>query len=81
MFQQLERIKKIMFLFFLDNRFAFISFTKQEGAVTALKKMKGTKLGDKFLTVTPRTPKGKAKQQENSSGEKCVGLLLLLHVF
>ena len=36
--------------------------------------MKGTKLGDKFLTVTPRTPKGKAKQKENSTGEKCVSL-------
>ena len=67
--------KKLMFLFFFsDNRFAFISFTKQEGAVTALQKMKGTKLGDSFLTVTPRTPKRKAKQQENLSGEKCAGL-------
>lgn len=63
-----------LFFFFSCNRFAFISFTKQEGAITALQKMKGTKLGDKFLTVTPKTPKGKVKQQENSSGEKCVGL-------
>ena len=62
-----------MSFIFWDNRFAFVHFTKQEGAVTALQKMKGAKLGDKFLTVTPRTTKGKAKQQENSSGEKCVG--------
>ena len=63
--------KNVFFYFLGDNRFAFINFTKQEGAVTALQKMKGTKLGDKFLTVTPRTPKGKVEQQENSSGEKC----------
>ena len=65
------------FFFFSGNRFAFISFAEQEGAITALQKMKGTKLGDKFLTVTPKTPKAKtpkAKQQEHSSGEKCVGL-------
>lgn len=69
--------KKCSYFFFSGNRFAFISFTEQEGAITALQKMKGTKLGDKFLTVTPKTPKAKtpkAKQQEHSSGEKCVGL-------
>lgn len=69
-----HKLKNNVPIFFLGNRFAFISFTKQEGAITALQKMKGTRLGDKFLTVTPKTPKGKAKQQENSSGEKYVGL-------
>lgn len=73
MWRSVKTHTQICLLFFWDNRFAFIYFTKQEGAVTALQKMKVTKLGDKFLTVTPRTPKGKVKQQENSSGEKCVG--------
>ena len=72
-----HKLKNVPIFFFSGNRFAFISFTEQEGAITALQKMKGTKLGDKFLTVTPKTPKAKtpkAKQQEHSSGEKCVGL-------
>jgi len=40
--------------------------------------MKGTKLGDKLLTVTPRTPKGKAKQQENSSGENLCKIIIII---
>lgn len=52
-------------------RHAFIYFAKEEEAVTALQAMqKKVYYGNKFLTVTPRTSKGKATRQLNLPGKE-----------
>lgn len=53
-------------------RYAFVYFAQKDEAVAALEKLKGTKIGDKILTITPKQQKGKAKQQDNLVGEKFI---------
>lgn len=53
-------------------RYAFVYFAQKDEAVAALEKLKGTKIGDKRLKITPKQQKGKAKQQDNFVGEKFI---------
>ncbi|PFX30902.1 Multiple RNA-binding domain-containing protein 1 [Stylophora pistillata] len=49
----------------MKKKYAFVYFAEKDEAVAALEELKGTKVGDKILTVTPKLHKGKAKQQKN----------------
>lgn len=49
----------------MKEKYAFVYFAQKDEAVAALEKLRGTKIGDKTLTITPKKQKGKAKQQDN----------------